>query len=88
MPTFIENYRLYITQLIQKLLYIGTCIYPLLNCLSNAAWITLVNTQIFAEDISTVLRYIRCADSENGLILAELALVFEINAFFMKILLK
>ena len=35
--------------------------------------ITLVSTQIFAEDISTVLRYIRCADSENGLIFAELA---------------
>ena len=49
--------------------------------------ITLVNTQIFAEDISTVLGYIRCADSENGLIFAELALVFEINAFFIKILL-
>ena len=49
--------------------------------------ITLVNTQIFAEDISTALRYIKCADSENGLIFAELALVFEINAFFMKILL-
>ena len=46
-----------------------------------------VNTQIFAEDISMVLRCIRCADSENGLIFAELALVFEINAFFMKILL-
>ena len=49
--------------------------------------ITLVNTQIFAEDISTVLGYIRCADSENGPIFAELALVFEINAFFIKILL-
>ena len=33
---------------------------------------------IFAQDISTVLVYIRCADSENGLIFAELALVFEI----------
>ena len=49
--------------------------------------ITLVNTQIFAEDISTVLRYITCADSENSLIFAEMALVFEIIAFFMKILL-
>ena len=41
----------------------------------------------FAEDISTVSRCIRCADSENGLLFAELALVFEMNAFFMKILL-
>ena len=46
-----------------------------------------VKTQIFAEDILTVLGYIRCADSENGHIFAELALVFEINAFFIKILL-
>ena len=30
---------------------------------------------------------IRCADSENGHIFAELVLVFEINAYFMKILL-
>ena len=29
-----------------------------------------------------MLGYIRCADSDNGLIFAELALVFEINAFF------
>ena len=53
----------------------------------NLSLVTLVNTQIFAEDISTVLRYIRCADSNNGLLFAELALVFEINAFFTKILL-
>ena len=33
---------------------------------------------LFAEDISTRLGYIRCADSENGLVFAELALVFEI----------
>ena len=33
---------------------------------------------LFAQDILTVLGYIRCADSENGLIFAELALVFEI----------
>ena len=33
---------------------------------------------LFAIDISMVLGYIRCADSENGLIFAELALVFEI----------
>ena len=45
------------------------------------------HTKIFAEDISTILGYIRCADSENSLIFAELALVFEINTFFMKILL-
>ena len=38
------------------------------------------NVFLFAEDISisTVLGYIGCADSENGLIFAELALVFEI----------
>ena len=40
----------------------------------------------FAEGILMVVGYIRCADSENGLIFAELALVFEINAFFMEIL--
>ena len=33
---------------------------------------------LFAEDISTVLGYIRYADSENGLIFGELALLFEI----------
>ena len=33
---------------------------------------------LFAEDISTVLGYVRSADSENGRIFAELALVFEI----------
>ena len=31
---------------------------------------------------------LRSADSENGLIFGELALVFEIDAFFMKILLS
>ena len=36
------------------------------------------NFFLFARDISTVLGYIRCADSENGLLFAELALVFEI----------
>ena len=36
------------------------------------------NFFLFAQDISTVLRYIRCGDSENGLPFAELALVFEI----------
>ena len=57
------------------------------RCSNHVLTNTLVNTQIFAEDILTVLRYIRCTDFENGLIFAELALVFEINAFFMKILL-
>ena len=33
---------------------------------------------LFAQDISTVLGYIRCADSENGLLFAALALVFEV----------
>ena len=33
---------------------------------------------LFAQDISTVLGNIRCVDSENGLLFAELALVFEI----------
>ena len=33
---------------------------------------------LFAIDILTVLGYIRCADSKNGLIYAELALGFEI----------
>ena len=33
---------------------------------------------LFAKDISRVLGYVRCADSENGHIVAELALVFEI----------
>ena len=34
--------------------------------------ITLVNTQIFGKDISTVLGYIGSADAENGLTFAEL----------------
>ena len=52
---------------------------------TKAIMITLVNTQIFAEDILTDLGYIKCADSENGRIFADLALVFNKNAFFMKI---
>ena len=35
--------------------------------------------------MSTVLEYIRCAESKNGLNFAELALVFEINAFFLAV---
>ena len=63
-------------------LFVKSSSYYNMNDLNNTGQHTY-----FAEDISTVLRYIRCADSENGLMFAELAVVFEINAFFMKILL-
>ena len=47
-------------------------------------YITLVNTQIFAQDISTVSEYTGSADAENGHTFAELVLVFKITAFFAK----
>ena len=40
----------------------------------------------FCQKYFNGFRYITGADSENGLIFAELVLVFEIIAFFMKIL--
>ena len=41
---------------------------------------------MFAQDISTVLGYISSTDSENGLIFAELALVFEIYPLLLLLL--
>ena len=48
------------------------------NCFTNTNVMQPDKNIFFAIDISTVLGYIKCADSKSGLILAELALIFEI----------